>query len=59
MLQRACQLATASPAPGQPPAGLLVIAFPGGAGTASLLHQAHRLQERSSLPIELIDLAAA
>jgi hypothetical protein len=38
---------------------LLVIAFPGGSGTASLLHQAHRLQRRSPLPIELIDLAAA
>jgi len=44
---------------GQPPAGLLVIAFPGGSGTASLLHQAHRLQGLSSLPIELIDLAIA
>jgi len=42
-----------------PPAGLLVIAFPGGSGTASLLHQAHRLQGLSSLPIELIDLAIA
>jgi hypothetical protein len=41
------------------PAGLLVIAFPGGSGTASLLHQAHRLQGLSSLPIELIDLAIA
>ena len=45
--------------PGQPSAGLLVIAFPGGPGTASLLHQAHRLQGRSPLPIELIDLATA
>ncbi|WP_411875336.1 SLOG family protein [Vulcanococcus limneticus] len=61
MLQRACQLAAAGPSPGQPPAGLglLVIAFPGGAGTASLLHQAHRLQGHSPLPIELIDLAVA
>jgi hypothetical protein len=59
MLQRACQLATAGTSPGQPPAGLLVIAFPGGSGTASLLHQAHCLQGRSSLPIELIDLAGA
>jgi hypothetical protein len=59
MLQRACQLATAGPSPGQQSAGLLVIAFPGGPGTASLLHQAHRLQGRSPLPIELIDLAAA
>jgi len=41
------------------PAGLLVIAFPGGSGTASLLHQAHRLQGLSSLPIELIDLVIA
>jgi hypothetical protein len=59
MLQRACQLATAGPSPGQASAGLLVIAFPGGPGTASLLHQAHRLQGLSPLPIELIDLGAA
>jgi hypothetical protein len=37
----------------------LVIAFPGGSGTASLLDKAHRLQGLSSLPIELIDLAIA
>ncbi|MEI6110574.1 MAG: hypothetical protein WCP63_02710 [Cyanobium sp. ELA712] len=41
------------------PAALLVIAFPGGSGTASLLHTAHRLQGLSFLPIELIDLAIA
>ena len=42
-----------------PPAGLLVMTFPGGSGTASLLPKAHRLQGLSSLPIELIDLAIA
>lgn len=34
-------------------AGLLVIAFPGSRGTASLLDQARRLARRSALPIEL------
>jgi hypothetical protein len=37
----------------------LVIAFPGGSGTASLFHKAHRLQGLSSLPIEQIDLVIA
>ncbi|MCX5938289.1 MAG: hypothetical protein NTW02_08825 [Cyanobium sp. LacPavin_0920_WC12_MAG_62_9] len=34
-------------------AGLLVIAFPGSRGTASLLDQARRLSRRSVIPIEL------
>ena len=34
-------------------AGLLVIAFPGSRGTASLLDQARRLARRSAIPIEL------
>jgi hypothetical protein len=34
-----------------------VIAFPGRKGTASLLDQARRLQGRTPLPIEILDLA--
>jgi hypothetical protein len=41
------------------PTGVLVVAFPGRKGTASLLQQARRLQGLSSLPIEVLDLAAA
>ena len=41
------------------PTGVLVLAFPGRQGTASLLQQARRLQGLSSLPIEVLDLAAA
>jgi hypothetical protein len=36
------------------PAGVQVIAFPGGRGTASLLAQARRM--RASLPIEVIEV---
>ena len=39
------------------PTGVLVIAFPGHAGTASLLQQAHRLRGRTPLPMEILDLA--
>ena len=42
------------------PTGVLVVAFPGRQGTASLLlQQARRLQGLSALPIEVLDLAAA
>lgn len=41
------------------PTGVLVIAFPGSSGTASLLQQARRLQGHTPLPIEVIDLAGA
>ena len=34
-------------------AGLLVIAFPGSRGTASLLDQSRRLARRSAIPIQL------
>ncbi len=40
-------------------AGLLVIAFPGSRGTASLVDQARRLSRRSVIPIEVIEIAAA
>jgi hypothetical protein len=34
------------------------VAFPGRSGTASLLQQAHRLQGRTPLPMEILDLGA-
>ena len=40
------------------PTGVLVIAFPGRSGTASLLQQARRLQGHTPLPVEVIDLGA-
>jgi hypothetical protein len=39
-------------------AGLLVIAFPGSRGTASLVDQAKRLSRRSAISIEVIEIAA-
>ena len=39
-------------------AALLVIAFPGSRGTASLVDQARRLSRRSAIPIEVIEIAA-
>jgi len=56
MLRRASEEATAY---GRISAtGVLVIAFPGRNGTASLLDQARRLQGRTPLPIEILDLGA-
>ena len=40
------------------PTAVLVIAFPGHSGTASLLAQAHRWQGRTPLPLEILDLGA-
>ncbi len=39
-------------------AALLVVAFPGGPGTASLVQLTRSLQARSSLPIELLTIKA-
>ncbi len=55
MLERSQDLASALPLG----AGLLVIAFPGSRGTASLVDQARRLSRRSAIPIEAIEIAAA
>jgi hypothetical protein len=38
---------------------LLVVAFPGSRGTASLVDQAHRLNRRSAIPIEVIQIPEA
>jgi hypothetical protein len=55
MLERSLDLASALPLG----AGLLVIAFPGSRGTASLLDQAHRLSRRSAIPIEVLQIPQA
>ncbi|MBM5785743.1 MAG: DUF2493 domain-containing protein [Cyanobacteria bacterium K_DeepCast_35m_m1_288] len=55
MLERSLDLASALPLG----AGLLVIAFPGSRGTASLVDQARRLSRRSAIPIDVIEIAAA
>ena len=57
MLRRATEEARRQPL--ALPTGVLMIAFPGGAGTASLLEQARRWQERTPLPIEILNLGAA
>ena len=36
---------------------VLVVAFPGGAGTASLVHQARRMAERSPVPISVAEVS--
>ena len=56
LLERACQLAASLPWASQPPLAVLVLAFPGGRGTASLVAQARQWQRRSVVPIELIEL---
>mgnify|MGYP000397699660 CR=1 FL=1 len=40
-------------------AGLLVIAFPGSRGTASLVDQARRLSRRSAIPIEVLEISSS
>ena len=55
MLERSLDLAAALPLG----AGLLVVAFPGSRGTASLVDQAHRLSRRSAIPIEVIQIPQA
>jgi hypothetical protein len=55
MLERSLDLASALPLG----AGLLVVAFPGSRGTASLVDQAHRLNRRSAIPIEVIQIPEA
>jgi hypothetical protein len=54
MLERSLALASALPVG----AGLLVIAFPGSRGTASLVDQARRLSRRSAISIEVIQIPA-
>ncbi|MBM5794558.1 MAG: DUF2493 domain-containing protein [Cyanobacteria bacterium M_surface_7_m2_037] len=55
MLERSLDLVAALPLG----AALLVIAFPGSRGTASLVDRARRLSRSSAIPIEVIEIAAA
>ncbi len=55
MLERSLDLASALPLG----AGLLLVAFPGSRGTASLVDQSHRLSRRSPIPIEVIQIPRA
>ena len=55
MLQRSIELVASLPAG----ASLLVVAFPGARGTASLVNQAQRLMRRSALPVAVQQITAA
>jgi hypothetical protein len=55
MLERSLDLALALPLG----AGLLVVAFPGSRGTASLVDQAKRLSRCSAIPIEVLQIHEA
>ena len=55
MLERSLDRASALPLG----AGLLVIAFPGSRGTASLVDQARRLSRRSAIPIEVLEISSS
>jgi hypothetical protein len=54
MLSRASALLAAAPAG----AALQVVAFPGAAGTASLIQSTRALMARSALPIALLTIQA-
>ncbi len=56
LLQQAIARAVAHSSPGSM-ASVLVVAFPGGAGTASLVQQARRLAARSPVPIAVVEVS--
>jgi len=56
LLQQAIARAVAHSSPGSM-ASVLVVAFPGGAGTASLVQQARRLAFRSPIPIAVVEVS--
>jgi len=58
LLQQAIARAVAHSSPGSM-ASVLVVAFPGGAGTASLVQQARRLAFRSPVPIAVVEVSPA
>lgn len=58
LLELAVARALAHTSPGVS-ASVLVVAFPGGAGTASLVQQARRLAERSPVPIAVAQISQA
>lgn len=56
LLQQAIALAVAHTSPGSI-ASVLVVAFPGGPGTASLVQQARRMAARSPVPISVAQVS--
>ena len=58
LLEQAIARAEAHSSPGYQ-ASVLVVAFPGGTGTASLVQQARRMASRSPVPISVAEVSAA
>ena len=58
LLEQAIARAEAHSSPGYQ-ASVLVVAFPGGAGTASLVQQARRMASRSPVPISVAEVSSA
>ena len=58
LLEQAIAKAVAHTSPGSL-ASVLVVAFPGGPGTASLVQQARRMAPRSPVPISVAEVSAA
>jgi hypothetical protein len=58
LLEQAISRAEAHSSPGYQ-ASVLVVAFPGGTGTASLVQQARRMASRSPVPISVAEVRAA
>ena len=59
LLQLAIEKAIALQSPTQEQISILVIAFPGGKGTADLIQQARKLSARSAVPIAIRQISAA
>ena len=59
LLQLAIEKAIALQLPTQEQISILVIAFPGGKGTADLIQQARKLSARSAVPIAIRQISAA
>jgi hypothetical protein len=57
LLEQAIARAVAHSSPGSI-ASVLVVAFPGGAGTASLVREARRMASRSPVPISVVEVSA-
>ena len=58
LLEQAVARAVAHTSPGSS-ASVLVVAFPGGPGTASLVQQARRMAARSPVPIAVAEVSAS
>jgi hypothetical protein len=58
LLEQAIARAVAHSSPGCL-TSVLVVAFPGGAGTASLVREARRMASRSPVPIAVVEVSAA